>query len=400
MRSRAVRITVGLLALIALGVAAAFVTRTHQQLTDSAANVRAFDLRARETADALNDLRASEQAYVAAGQGAPFWMSRVEAITGAVRDGILALRQSAASGEGRARLMEAEAAVGEFDALDKRAREYLKSSESLMASDVIFTEGGAAAVNAARLVERARMAERQALDAREAEVRSLQALALGASGSIAALVVLLLSFVSGKPDVTAAQAPAAAASVISIASVPPGPDHQERTSARTQGSAAALAAMLKTTAELATDFGRIRDLSDLRDLLARVAAALDASGVVVWLGSTGGADLQPIVSHGYAPAVIARMPSVPRSADNAAAAAYRTGALQIVLARPGRSAGALVAPLLTPEGCVGALSAETRHGGEASQAVQSLATIFAAHLAGVFAATASDSSDRQAAGTR
>jgi len=377
------------LALIALGLAAAFVTRTDQQLTASTATVRAFDLHARETADALTDLRAAQQAYVAAGQSVAFWVPKVETTTAVVRNGILALRPSAASADGRASLMEAEAAVGEFEAVDKRARDYLKSGEPLMAADVILSEGGETALNAARLVERARVAEHQALDARQAAVRSQQAIALGAAASIAALVVLLLSFTS----VTSAAPAAPPSNVLSIA---PAVEEHDRKAPRTEGSAGALAAMLKTTAELSTDFGRIRDLSDLKDLLARVAAAMDASGVVVWLGSTGGADLQPIVSHGYAPAVIARMPSVPRSADNAAAAAYRTGALQIVLSRPGRSAGALVAPLLTPEGCVGALSAETRRGGEASQAVQALATIFAAHLAGVFAATASESADQKA----
>src|SRR6185295_2256979 len=108
MRSRAVRVTVGLLALIALALAAAFVTRTHQQISAGTANVRAFDLRARETSDALADLRAAQQAYVAAGQGVAFWMPRVDSTTTAVRDGILALRQSADSADGRAALMEAE----------------------------------------------------------------------------------------------------------------------------------------------------------------------------------------------------------------------------------------------------------------------------------------------------
>ena len=380
--------------MIALALAAAFVTRTHQQISAGTANVRAFDLRARETSDALADLRAAQQAYVAAGQGVAFWMPRVDSTTTAVRDGILALRQSADSADGRAALMEAEAAVGEFDAVDKRARDYLKSGESLMAADVIFTEGGEPAMNAARLVERARLAEHQALGAHEAGAWSQQAIALSGAASLAALVVVLLSFgpVASDPSVGPAVPPS---NVLSI--VPP-VQERDRGERRSEGSAGALAAMLNTTAELSTEFGRVRDLSDLKDLLARVAAVMDASGVVVWLGSTGGADLQPIVSHGYTPAVIARMPAVPRSADNAAAAAYRTGALQIVLARPGGSAGALVAPLLTPEGCVGALSAETRHGGEASQAVQALATIFAAHLAGVFAATASESTDQKAVG--
>jgi hypothetical protein len=91
------------------------------------------------------------------------------------------------------------------------------------------------------------------------------------------------------------------------------------------------------------------------------------------------------------------MPPVPRSADNAAAAAYRSGTLQIVLSRPGNSSGAVVAPILSPEGCVGALSAEIRHGAETSEAVQALAEIAAAHLAGVLTTTPAEISEKKAA---
>jgi hypothetical protein len=154
---------------------------------------------------------------------------------------------------------------------------------------------------------------------------------------------------------------------------------------------------LKTAAELSTDFGRVRDLADLKRLLARVAESMDATGVVVWLGSTAGADLQPIVSHGYSPQVVARMPSVPRTADNAAAAAYRTGSLQMVVKRPGGTTGALVTPIIGSDGCIGALSAEIRNGAEASDSVQAIGVIVAAHLAAVFAATAADSGNPKAA---
>ena len=83
--------------------------------------------------------------------------------------------------------------------------------------------------------------------------------------------------------------------------------------------------------------------------------------------------------------MLARIPPVPRSADNAAAAAYRSGTLQIVLARPGAASGAVVAPILAADGCIGALSAEIQGGGEASESVQALSTIVAAHLATVLA---------------
>jgi GAF domain-containing protein len=103
------------------------------------------------------------------------------------------------------------------------------------------------------------------------------------------------------------------------------------------------------------------------------------------MGSPSGGDLRPAVAHGYAPQALAKMPAVPRSGNNAAAAAYRTGALQIVLARPGTASGALVAPLLTPDGCIGALSAEIKGRGETSDATQALAVLFAAQLASVLA---------------
>src|SRR6185369_13163275 len=112
-------------------------------------------------------------------------------------------------------------------------------------------------------------------------------------------------------------------------------------------SSSAQSALFKAAAELATDFGRVRDLDELTRILGRVADVMDATGVMVWIGSASGGDLRPVLAHGYSAEMIARIPPVPRSADNAAASAYRTGQLQIVLARPGATAGAVVAPILS-----------------------------------------------------
>src|SRR5204863_2596281 len=157
--------------------------------------------------------------------------------------------------------------------------------------------------------------------------------------------------------------------------------------------------VLKAAAQLCTDLGRVSDLDELRGLVARAADVMDASGLVVWLGDAAGGDLRPVIAHGYSNQVLARMPAVPRSADNAAAAAYRVGQLQIVLARPGSASGAVAAPLLSSEGCIGTLSAEIRGGGETSDSVQALATIFAAQLAGVIATTPEASEQRTASGS-
>src|SRR5213075_839955 len=104
-------------------------------------------------------------------------------------------------------------------------------------------------------------------------------------------------------------------------------------------SARAVSPILKGAAQLCTEFARVTSLEDLTALLGRAADMLDASGLVVWLGSPIGADLRPVLAHGYSDQALARMPTVPRSANNAAAAAYRSGTLQIVLTQPGSSAG-------------------------------------------------------------
>ena len=155
---------------------------------------------------------------------------------------------------------------------------------------------------------------------------------------------------------------------------------------------------LRAAAQLCTDLGRVSDPEELTTLLARAADVLGASGLMVWLGNRSGADLRPALAHGYSADVVARLPAVPRSANNAAAAAYRTGTLQIVRSHPGSSNGAVVAPLVSTEGCIGALSAEMRDGGEASDVVQALASIFAAQLSGLLASAPDDGGQAAAQG--
>ena len=145
---------------------------------------------------------------------------------------------------------------------------------------------------------------------------------------------------------------------------------------------------LQSLAQLCTDIGRVGDAEELAVLLSRAADVLDASGLVLWLAAASGSELRPALAHGYSAEMVARIPGVPRSANNAAAAAYRTGTLQVVPAQPGSgSKGAVVAPVVSADGCIGVLSAEIRNGREASVTIQSLATIFAAQLAGVVAST-------------
>jgi hypothetical protein len=401
MRSSAARLTLGAAAWIALGIAAFLLFRSEQHLAGLTSALRTFDQHAHDASDALADLRASQQAYVAAGQGVAFWMPKVATTVGTVTTAIDALKESATAGA-RTALDEAAATMTEFGKVDQRAREYLKSGQSLMAADVIFSEGGDAAATAARQVETARLAEHQAHDAAEAAMRKQEAITLAGAAALAGIIVLMLIPVprgAAASEETAGQpAPLSISGAAErVAPVAPAPVPQAPATAPSSSSASG-STVLKAAADLATDFGRLRNVSDLTRLLGRAADMMDASGVMIWLGSAAGADLRVVLAHGYSDQMVARIPPVPRSGDNAAAAAYRSGTVQLVHSRPGGANGAVVAPILSADGCIGALSAEIRRGGETSDSVQALATIFASHLAGVLStAPAADVSEPKAA---
>src|SRR5206468_3462717 len=219
MRSRAARFTLGAIAWLAIGGAAAFVFYTERQIAADRAAVRAFDQRAREASDALAELRAAQQAYVAAGQGADFWVPKVAALIESITQTLSAIRTSAASAASKASIDDAAGSATEFAAIDKRVRDYLKAGQSLMAGDVIFTEGAQTAAGAARYVESARLSEHQAFDAVEADKRKLQAAALASAALITILALVLVGIVQPvaadeeqKPPSGLGLAPAAGAS--------------------------------------------------------------------------------------------------------------------------------------------------------------------------------------------
>jgi len=335
------------------------------------------------------DARVGQQAYVAAGQGVEFWFGKTAASLQGATDGLTALRQAAGAGAQTA-LEQALATVTEFSVIDKRARDYLKSGQQLMAGDVIFTEGSDAAATALRQIETARLAEHQAADVDMAAIRKQQALNAGAAAGFVLLVLLLLipvpraRIAHSAADTSLSIRPAAVKEVVTAPApapapppVPAVPVPAPLTLSHARGS------VFKAATDVVTDFGRVRNLGELTHVLGRAAEVMDASGLMVWIGSATGDDLRPALAHGYSKEMMARMPPVPRSADNAAAAAYRLGTLQMVASRPGGASGAVVAPILSADGCIGALSAEIRSGGETSESVQALASIFAAQLAGV-----------------
>src|SRR5262249_13165355 len=156
--SRAARLTLSATAWIALGAAAFFIITTEQKIVDRKGSLRTFDRRAREVAGALADARAAQQAYVAAGQSSAYWIPKVAMITQEVGSALEILRGMAVSTAAGQALQDASSTMTEFGNVDKRVRDYLKADQSLMASDIVFSEGTVAASRAAAQVEAARIA--------------------------------------------------------------------------------------------------------------------------------------------------------------------------------------------------------------------------------------------------
>lgn len=393
MRSRSARLALTTTALMAFVVAGFLAVDTDHRIAAERDSLRAFDLNARETADALGEIRAAQQAYVAAGQGTAFWMPKVAALIDEVTPQVDQLRASAASTSARGSLMEAASRIAEIGNVDRRVRDYLRSGQTLMASDVVFTEGSETAINAAQLVESAREAEHQQFDANETALRRRQATFLGGAVGFGVFVMLVLAW--ARPEVAADGRDSEASTRSSLGDISLKPTAPSSSAANASSGAGVKSwatprgsvPMLKAAADVCVDLGRATSAADLTKLLSRTADIMDATGIVVWVGDHAGGDLRLVLAHGYSEAVLARMATIPRSADNAAAAAYRSGKLQIVLKRPGASNGAIAAPLLAAEGCIGALTTEIQSGSEVSDAVQAVASLVAAQLTGILAAS-------------
>ena len=137
---------------------------------------------------------------------------------------------------------------------------------------------------------------------------------------------------------------------------------------------------LSAVANLCTQLAKVLAIRDVGPLLESAASLLDAIGVVVWLWDPQAAALRPALAHGYPDDMLAKMPKVRRDTDNATAASFRSAQTRIVNSTDNTS-GAVVVPLLTPDGCVGVFAVELRPGGEQQESVRALAAILAAQLA-------------------
>jgi hypothetical protein len=148
----------------------------------------------------------------------------------------------------------------------------------------------------------------------------------------------------------------------------------------------ALERAVASTARLCTRIAAASTERDLSDALEDIVGILGAQGAILWAWDPDRDALFPVLAHGYPDDLVSRLPEVRRCADNAIASALRCGQKQIVRGTDGTT-GALVAPLLTPEGCAGVLALEFAEGAEQQDLLHALAAIVAAQLSTLFTAT-------------
>jgi hypothetical protein len=414
MTSRTIR-TLLLFAAFAAVVAGSFVVYSAERSRTAAEQAAAvFDAQSRAALDEVAALRGAQQAYVAQGQGAPYWLRQAAESLARVDRGIAELAQVAASDATRAAVQAAGASLEQFRTLDKRARQFVENGQPLVASDLIFNESLSTLASTASHLTTAADSERAERAAEMASMRERILYAAGGAAAVLLLVVLLLAPVpEGEVDVLTAmraltEAPAPKAQA-GQAVAPARPKHEaigdEESSARLISRApietaaastpsraapiqvqvparASATVSLNEASRVCAELARVTTAADIPALLARAAAVIDARGVIVWVSDDQGVALYPLFTHGYPQAVVLRLGTLSADANNATAAAWRTGDLTVVDSA-GNTPGAIVAPIVTSQGCVGVLAAELAVGGEARDDVRAMAVIFAAQLATV-----------------
>jgi hypothetical protein len=305
----------------------------------------------------------AQQAYTDYGRGDVSTFTRVSLLVDRMTTDAAGLRASDSS-QSADRLEEFWTALSALMGAESRARENLAGGDTVGAADAIL---GSSREHVSALDSTLRAF-------REAELVSYRGIrsamvwrsrfVLGATGATWVIGVVVFAFVPLRlRSQTVIVAPAL--------EIPREP------------AAVPLGIDLSATAAAAADLSRLRDSAALTEWLGRVAAILDARGVIVWMGA--GEALFAAAACGYDESVLQRIPPIGRTADNATAVAWRTGELQTVAA-DASGYGAIVAPMPGVSGCLGVFAAETRVGRENDDTARAVAAIFASQLASVLAA--------------
>lgn len=395
------RLTLTLLVLAAMGAAGYHAWNLQRQIDTADASAVTFAGAHTSAVRAAFDLRSAQQAYVAAGQNKDFWFQKVTVAAAGIRSSLESLEQATTSAAAHAALTEAAGYLDEFDEQDRRVRNYTSSGQDLLASDVIFSDGRDSITRLLAALDLAADAAAAERTAASKAIRREQLIAAGAAAGLAVLVLLVLTPLPG--IITGAESASESAQsekgqsldldlrptpryVVTQPAAPRAAPPTQKKAQQTPEPALApepappARVQLDELARVCSDLARLSDTGSIPAILERTAAALDASGLVLWVADSEGQVLTPIAAHGYPASVLSRMGTLRVDGENATAAAFRTGLVQSVRA-DGSAAGAIAAPLVAPGGPLGVISAEVRHDVARHDERLAAATIVAAQLA-------------------
>ena len=388
MKSRALRFALHALFVGVVAAAAYVVWQKNSEGTAAAHAARAFDQRANAVSRSLLEIKGAQSGYVAAGQGEDYWVARVDSLIGSVRDGLAALETMTRRPQSLGEIASAAAAFEDFEQMDRRARDYARGGQRLLASDLVFSDGIGKMDAAVAALDRARTSERAAAEDAVAQTRRSELMAAGGAAIAGLLIVFLLvplprqePVAQPAKEITREGAPAIEAPGRKLApAVGTSRPVPSRTPQPARPKPQPPGVDVAGIAALCTDLARVIDTQALPPALERAARLLNASGLVIWVADPDGRELTAVIAHGYPQNVVSRLGTIARDAENATAAAFRTGVLQTVKS-DAVSHGAIAAPLVTPAGPVGVMAAEVLNDGERNEATRAAAAIVAAQLA-------------------
>lgn len=382
---RTVRIACLVLGLLATAGLIFRALQDEKALTKARQDAAAADAAISRTSELLLDIRAAMHAYVAPGQGLPFWAKRAQEDIDLLRQNLVALDAMAAANGGGS-LAESLDSVDQLTAAESRARTHVSRDEMQLAGDVIFTEVRDLLAGTTNQVDAARVDLKRRHDQRQAAIRNEQAmLAAGALG----LWIVIALFLAPTPAAVAVKDPAQWRSELKSTLEKPIPVTPETLvpaaappEPRNPGTAEPSVSLssMRTLSEICADLSSLSDPGALQGALERISVMLDATGLIVWVASNDGGSLTPVATHGFDPNLVARIGKIARDSANLTAAAFRENTPKT--STPTATApAALAVAMCGPTGPAGVLSVELKAGQTVDEAKLALASVVAAQLA-------------------
>jgi len=382
MTSRRVRtFLVGFLLIV--GAAGAYLCfDTYRRHAQVFAHERAVLARLDAMLASVNELAVTQRGYFEPARGGTSsnasspQFQRVRQLTEDLKENLTSLRTQVADPDGLEQLSALAAALDDFSTTDTRVRTNLANDTYFSAADLVFS----ASAMELRSVTGALIALKElTTTAAVAQYNGLQQRAALTAATVGLVWLVGLLLLAPRPRAEQSQAPPAETETApseAAANLPV-------SGALDVPEPAPPALDLEAVARVCATMAKATSAAELREVMADAADTVGASGMIVWLGA--GEELFPVLGHGYDPRMLARIGPLSRQASNATTLAWRTADTQIVPGAEGR-AGAIVVPLISPQGCIGVLSAEVSTGREGDAATRAVTVLFAAQLSTIVAA--------------